>query len=109
MSKHLSKGSNKKTKRDLTAEVIKAFEKNPNKPLNYKQVSKILKINDHAVKQMINSLMNKLQEEKTIDEVRKGKYLLPFKKTYREGRIDITARGAGFVITEGEENDVYIA
>ena len=109
MSNNLPRRSKKKTKRDLTAEAIKAFERNPNKPLNYKQVSKILKINDHSVKQLINALLLKLKEQNIIEEIREGKYILPFKKSYREGRLDMTSRGAGFVVTEGEENDVYIS
>ena len=69
MSNNLPRRSKKKTKRDLTAEAIKAFERNPNKPLNYKQVSKILKINDHTVKQLTKALLEQLQEQKIIEEV----------------------------------------
>ncbi|MCH7534305.1 MAG: RNB domain-containing ribonuclease, partial [Bacteroidetes bacterium] len=109
MSKNLPERSKKKTKLDLIAEIVKAFERNPNKPLNYKQVSKILKINDHAVKQLIKALMEQLEEKKLLEEARKGKYILPYKKTYRQGRIEITTRGAGFLIGDDDKEDVFIS
>ena len=60
--------------------IISAFKDRPNKKLNYKQLSKILKIKEMGVKIRIVEIMKKMSQNRVLDEVQLGAYKL-VKKT----------------------------
>ncbi len=107
--------SNKKDyaiRKVLTQLMIGVFESSGNKELNYKQVAGKLNLNDAPSRETISEL---LQEESAAKdglfrESRKGKYTLRELKTFIVGRVDMTADGSAYVITEDEfEEDIHIA
>lgn len=96
----------------LTQLIADAFEKSGNKALNYKQVSAKLNITDPISK---NTILSILQEESKIKsglfkETEKGKFTLRELKTFIIGKVDMTADGSAFIVTEDElEDDIYVA
>lgn len=96
----------------LSQLIADVFEKSGNKALNYKQVSAQLNISDPISK---NTILEILQEESKIKsgsfkEVEKGKFTLRELKTFTIGKVDMTADGSAFIVTEDEfEDDIYIA
>ncbi|HWV71860.1 MAG TPA: RNB domain-containing ribonuclease, partial [Pseudosphingobacterium sp.] len=96
----------------LTQLIADAFEKSGNKALNYKQVSAKLNITDPISK---NTILAILQEESKIKsglfkETEKGKFTLRELKTFIIGKVDMTADGSAFIVTEDElEDDIYVA
>ncbi|QNL48937.1 ribonuclease R [Olivibacter sp. SDN3] len=96
----------------LSQLIADVFEKSGNKALNYKQVSAQLNIDDPVSK---STILDILQEESKIKsglfkEVEKGKFTLRELKTFTIGKVDMTADGSAFIVTEDEfEDDIYIA
>ncbi|GAA4790512.1 ribonuclease R [Olivibacter ginsenosidimutans] len=99
-------------KQVLSQLIADVFEKSGNKALNYKQVSAQLNLTDPSSKQTILAI---LQEESRLKsglfkEVEKGKFTLKELKTFIIGKVDMTADGSAFIITDDEfEDDIYIA
>jgi len=94
----------------LTQLIIDIFEKSGNKPLNYKQVSSKLNLNDNDSKVAIADILHDNVRNGLFIEVDRGKFNLKQLKVYVTGKVDMTADGSAYVIPDDEfENDIYIA
>lgn len=103
MSKNL-----KDNKKWLNEEILSAFRKTGSKPLNYKQIAKAINIDDHTGRQKIIEALHVLQGSGTIEEEGHGKYVLKQKGVQIIGKVDKTASGAGYIISDQSEQDIYI-
>ncbi len=84
------------------------FEKNGNKPLNYKQVAAKLNLTDQESREVILSILK--DEKGLFQEVERGKFQLKELKTFITGVVDMTNDGSGYVIPDDEfEEDIFIA
>ncbi len=114
------KSSRKPKKRTLNntfvQQIVKVFAKNPHTTYNYKQIGRSLGIGDKAGRRLIDEMLIKLVEDGIIDQVHKGKYKL--KEQYVtdytenkivEGRVDMKKTGQAYIISKGEDEDVYIS
>jgi ribonuclease R len=96
-------------KRNLRSEVLRAFEKYPNKPLNHKQIAAELGINDAGLRTMINDLLASEADGGKLKEIERGKFVLSqAPKSALEGTIEITKFGRGFVTVPGIPEDFEI-
>ncbi len=97
-------------KRDLRKEVINIFQRQPNKPLNHKQVSSELGITDAGIRTLIFEMLQQEVIHGTLKEIERGKFLLkkPSQETV-EGIIHITRHGRGFVTLPDMEEDLEVA
>ncbi len=94
----------------LTQMVLDIFEKNGNKPLNYKQVSAILNVHDHEAREVILDILKDQAFMGILKENAPGKFQLLELKTYIEGRVELTNDGSAYIITDDEfESDIFIA
>ncbi len=123
---------NKKKEEDparsfLLAELFKSFNRHPNTLYNYKQLARIIKpayseflrqgkdadfkIDDlnGDLKKEILFILADLQDKGDILEATHGKFQLKPKHAYLEGKIDITSGGAAYILSENDEEDIYIA
>ncbi|NCD70188.1 ribonuclease R [Mucilaginibacter agri] len=104
------KNSNNSVKHVLTQLVLDVFEKNANTPLNYKQVSAALNINDPDSRGIILEILKDEVFKSVLKETAPGKFQLIELKTFVEGKVDMTADGSAFIITdEVGESDIFIA
>jgi len=104
------KNSNNSVKQVLTQLVLDIFEKNGNLPLNYKQVSAALNINDPDSRGIILEILKDEVFKSVMKETSPGKFQLLELKTFVEGKVDMTADGSAFIITDEEgESDIFIA
>lgn len=109
MSKKKQNKSNK-LKNSLVHIIRKVFEKNPESVLNHKQVCALIDVRDVAVRKLVFDILQDLRSQGFLQSHGHGVYFLsPDDKGSVEGRIELTNRGAGFVITDDEEADIYIA
>jgi ribonuclease R len=97
---------NKQT--NLIVKVLNAFRESGRKPLNYKQVSKKLGIKNVSDKKKIEKLLLTLKSQKKITEVGHGKYRIKEDVITIVGRIDMTKSGAGYLVSDQVEQDIYI-
>jgi len=99
-------------KQVLSQLIADALEKSGNKALNYKQISAKLNIADPASKSTILTILQEESKAKSglFKEIEKGKFTLRELKTFITGKVDMTADGSAFIVTEDElEDDIYIA
>ncbi len=94
----------------LTQLVLDVFEKNGNQPLNYRQVSAALNI---IAPEDRNTILDILEDEafkQVLKEVSPGKFQLLELKTFVEGKVDLTADGSAFIVTDDpDESDIFVA
>lgn len=111
----------------LLSEVFKTLNAHPNKTFNYKQLTTHIKpgflnfiretiggdvhVEDLAeeLKKEILIILRSLLAKGDLLEVERGKYKLKPKHAYTEGIIDISAGGAAYLLSENDEDDIYIA
>ena len=112
---------NKKIENKLsvfTNAILSIFGENPFKPMNYKQICKILAIRDAAGKDVVYHILIDLFEQGILMEERPFRYVLnpayleeygP-KKQYVEGTVDMKSTGKAYVILDDESGeDVFIS
>lgn len=99
-------------KQVLSQLIADVLEKSGNKALNYKQISAKLNITDPTSKNTILSILQEESKAKSglFKEFEKGKFTLRELKTFIVGKVDMTADGSAFIVTDDEfEDDIYIA
>ena len=109
--KKKQKGSkSNKLKSSLVHVIRKVFEKNPESILSHKQVCALIDVRDVALRKLVFDILQDLRSQGYLQSHGHGIYFLaPEDGNGIEGRIELTNRGAGFVVTEDEEADIYIA
>lgn len=98
-----------KLKNSLVHVIRKVFEKNPDSVLSHKQVCVLIDIRENALRKLVFDILQELSEKGELRRIGHGVYSSGMQDNSAEGFIELTARGAGFVITDDEEEDIYIA
>lgn len=94
----------------LTKLISDVFEKSGNRPLNYKQVASKLKLHDDESRTLILEILREETRKGILNEPEKGKFILKQLKTLVTGRVDMTADGSAYVVTDDEfEEDIFVA
>ena len=107
-------GKRKKTqsrynKQSLMQQVMEVFAKSPAKTLNYKQIASVLEIKDMGIKRLIVSILYDLVALDQLSEVSTGKYKLKAKMGTIEGIVDMTSRGAAYIVSEEVTEDIFVS
>lgn len=109
MAKKTKKSGPTYNRKSLINLIVEIFSNNPTKTLNYKQISSQLEIKDMGIKQLIVGILYELVDLEVISEISTGKFKLKSKIGHITGTVDMTARGAAFVISNDIEEDVFIS
>jgi len=97
-------------KQVLSQLVLQVFEENGHQVYNYKQVSAKLNIQDPESRETILEILEEEAEKQVLKEVSRGNFQLIELKTFVEGKVDLTADGSAFIITDDEaETDIFVA
>jgi ribonuclease R len=111
MSRNKSGKSNsrkKQLKQELKQGIRLLFKNEPDASYNYKQISAQLQISDSNTRKLVLSVLNELKNENYLNEFTRGIFALNLENVALTGKMDATARGAGYAIMDGEEDDIYI-
>ncbi len=106
MGKSKKKGN--KSNSELTQKIITTLREALSQPLNYKQIASKLDIFDTRARNVLIKTLHSLARTKKIQEVERGKYKLIQEARYIEGRLDISAKGNGYVTSDLLETDIFI-
>ena len=79
------------------------------KPLTHRDICRLLQIKDKIAKHQVLFIIKNLLTDGTIKEIGHGKYASNTNQEYYEGIIDKTASGAGYIICEDLEMDIYVS
>src|SRR5690625_1168949 len=93
---------------NYTSRILSILRKNPDKALNYKQISARIGVKDPNARKQIKKNLDQLVSKSKIDPVKRGKYKITESAEYVEGVLDMAASGVGYVIVEGLEQDIFI-
>jgi ribonuclease R len=102
-------GGNRYNKKSLENLIVGIFSNNPEKTFNYKQISRQLEIKEIGVKQLVVGILYDLTSLDVLNEVSTGKFKLKSRIGHITGTVDMTARGAAFIISDDLEDDVFIS
>lgn len=108
MTRHKNKKSNTGIS-NLTNTILSILKKDRNQSFNYKQIAAKLEVNDASSRNQIIKKLNELLAKKEIEEVERGKYKAVVNTEYHIGKLDMAARGSGYIISEDFDEDVFIA
>jgi ribonuclease R len=109
MGKSGKKNRDKFTRDQAIALIMGVFGRDPKKVLNHKQVSSQLFISDKYRKAVINRSLDELVSSKQLEMLEPGRYRLLSRAGYKTGTLDMTQHGYAFLVTEDDEDDVFIA
>lgn len=98
-----------KMRNTLTHLVRKLFEQNSESTLTHKQVCTLLDLRENELRKLAFTVLQDCVDSGFLKAAGHGVYTLNASVEMAEGYIEITARGAGFVVLEGEGKDIYIA
>lgn len=113
----MKKKRSKRPLNALTGIILSIFTENPFKAYNYKQVGHLIGVKDKAGRDMVMKIIDKLVEEESLNEIRRGKYMLnPEKlqeltniKKYITGKVDMLKTKKAYIIPDEGGDDIYIA
>lgn len=108
MPKHKKNSSSGSFKANLIQQIISIFDKNPTQTFNYKQISQAFGFSDVSNKKLVTIVLEELASQGKLREIKRGSFKLNSPKTLIEGTVDMTARGAAYVIVPDAELDIYI-
>lgn len=111
MTRHKKNKSSRQSgsfKHDLLQNIITVFDKNPTKSFNYKQLSSAFGFKDMTNKKLITIILLELVDQGKLRETQRGKFSLNNSEDFIEGRVDMTSRGAAYIVVEGNDDDIYI-
>jgi ribonuclease R len=109
MTKKRKKTGQRYNRKSLEQLIVGVFSNEPQRTFNYKQISRILEIKDIGTKQLVVGILYDLAALDVLHEISTGKFKLKSKIGHITGTIDMTARGAAFVISDDVEEDVFIS
>ena len=106
-SKHIN--SKSKTKDSLTYSIRRLFEKNFGKELTHQEVCSSLSVRENELRKQVYDALRYLCTSNFLKEKTHGVFMLNKEVVTLEGELQITARGAGFLLTGNKATDVFIA
>lgn len=109
MSKHKKNSNQGGFKVNLIQQIISIFDKNPAQTFNYKQISQAFGFKDVSNKRLVSIVLDELTHQGKLIETKRGTYKLHSSKALLEGTVDMTNRGAAYVVIPDAETDIYIA
>ena len=113
----MSRKKNKNSLSTFVNTILTIFGENPFKPMNYKQIAKIMSVRDAAGKDVIYQILVTLHKEGKLIEDKPYRYLLhpdcihefgP-KQQVVIGTVDMKNTGKAYVIPDEEGEDIFIA
>ncbi|PQB05456.1 ribonuclease R [Aureitalea marina] len=93
---------------EITSRITSLLRSRRNTPLNYKQISASLGLDDPSSRNQIIKTLKRLEQKGEIVQVDRGKYTLPVKMNYYTGVLDVNSRGQGYVVVDELEEDILV-
>ncbi len=98
-----------KFKKQLKKGLLEIFKNEPSRPFNPKQLASRLGLSQDDQQQTLGKVLKEMVQDEQIVKKGRGSYKHRPRIAYIKGKVDMTKRGAAYVISEEIENDVYIA
>jgi ribonuclease R len=107
--KQFNQKQSSRNSKGLSPSIMKVFEKNMGLELTYKEICVKIDANSPASRQQVIDTLIQLAKRHIIKQISHHSYKLEEGKNTIEGRIELTQRGSGFVVQEGDSKDIFIS
>jgi len=99
-----------KARKLMLKDLLSVFDQNPEQAFNHKQLSSRMGIaaSDEFSRMLVQECLESLALNKDIEEVERGKYRRKDQSNWIEGQLVLVSSGNGFVIVDGQPEDVFI-
>ena len=94
---------------NLTNTILSILKKDRSQAYNYKQIAAKIGVNDASSRNQIIKKLHDLLGKKEIEEVERGKFKAIINTEYHTGKLDLSGKGTGYIITDDFDDDVFIA
>lgn len=109
MSKSKKKGESLRSKAWLRKRLTELFVAHPAQSYNYKQLARHLEVRNMETKRLIVGMLEEMKEAGELLEESRGKYKSKAVCSYISGIVELTAKGAAYILSEESEEDVFVA
>lgn len=109
MSKNKKRGEPIIGKSELKKCLGELFAKHPGLSYNYKQVAKQLEVKNMETKRLIVEMLEEMAEYGELIEEARGRYKSKAIGSYVTGIVDLTAKGAAYILSEECQEDIFVA
>ena len=96
------------TRKQIRRDVLHLLKNNGHKTYRPKELAKQLGYKDNNAYRLFRDVLTEMDEQRLIAQVKGGNYTFKPRDSRVEGVLSVTAKGFGFVIIEGRDNDVFI-
>lgn len=104
------KGTGKRMKKEVMIQaIIETFQSSPKEPFNYKQISKIIGVENQVQKLQVVDILYDLSAEDIITEIDRGRYRLNSLGTMAVGTFARRSNGKNSFIPEDGGTPVFVA
>lgn len=99
----------KKLKTNLNLVIGSVFSKNPSSELSHKHVCSLLDIREAALRKLAFTVLEGMVDSGFLKRTSYSTYTLNTNNSIMEGRLQMTTRGAGYIVLDGpKKDDVYV-
>lgn len=102
------KESKRPKRAEMKALIQDVFFNNPQKSYNYKQIASIIGVTKKSGRQLVEVLLYELSESGYLGEVSTGRFKLQARGSQIEGRVDMTASGAAYIVPDDGGQDIFV-
>lgn len=99
-----------KLKHRLKSQILSFFKRNDDGAYNHKQIAADFGIKDTNARKLVLTTLLEMKADGILLEISRGKFVLDLSAPTSgfTGEIELTQRGAGFILDPNGENDVYV-
>lgn len=94
---------------ELRTKLSTLMANHPAQSYNYKQLAMRLQVKSMEMKRQISEVLREMSEADELEEISTGRYKVKQTGAYITGEVELTAKGAAYIISKESEEDVFVA
>lgn len=109
MGKNKKKSEPTMSKVELKERLSILMANHPTQSYNYKQLAMRLQVKTMDMKRQISEVLRDMAADGELDEISTGRYKVKQTGAYITGEVELTAKGAAYIISAESEEDIFVA
>lgn len=109
MGKNKKKSEPVMAKSQLKKILSTLMANHPTQSYNYKQLAMRLQVKSMENKRQISESLREMAQEGELEEISTGRYKIKQSGAYITGIVELTAKGAAYILSDECEEDVFVA
>lgn len=109
MNKNKKKAEPMLRKPELRKRLETLLAEHPTQSYNYKQAAMRLQLKNMEAKRQIAEVLREMCEDGLLEEISRDKFRMKQMGAYVTGTVELTAKGAAYILSEECEEDIFVA